>query len=72
MALTVRLERTSRVPHSANGFQDRLDANFGLRQQYGTPNEIQTRDARMKTVWLNRLPMGAWVLRRESNSHIQS
>lgn len=60
MALTVRLERTSRVPHSTNGFQDRLDTNFGLRQHNGTPNEIQTRDARMKTVWLNRLPMGAY------------
>lgn len=60
MALTVGLGPTSRVLHSANGFQDRLDTNFGLRQHNGTPNEIQTRDARMKTVWLNRLPMRAY------------
>ena len=41
------------------GVQDRTDTNFWLRLQYGTPNEIRTRDARMKTVWLNLLPMGA-------------
>lgn len=72
MALTVGLGPTNRVHHSANGFQDRLDTNFGLRQHNGTPNEIQTRDARMKTVWLNRLPMGAWVLGQDLNLYIQS
>ena len=63
MALTVRLERTEPVVNQPNSFQDCLDTNFGLRQHNGTPNEIQTRDARMKTVWLNHLPMGAWALR---------
>ena len=63
MALTVGLGPTSRVLHSANGFQDRLDTNFGLRQHNGTPNQNRTGDARMKTVWLILLPMGAWALR---------
>lgn len=48
------------IPLQVTGFQDQTDTNFWLRLHNGTPNEIQTRDARMKTVWLNRLPMGAY------------
>lgn len=63
-------ETRTLIPLQVTGVQAQTDTDFWLRLHNGTPNEIQTRDARMKTVWLNRLPIGAWALRQESNLHI--
>ena len=53
-------ETRTLIPLQVTGFQDQTDTNFWLRLHNGTPNQNRTGDARMKTVWLNRLPMGAY------------
>lgn len=53
-------ETRTLIPLQVTGVQAQTDTNFWLHLHNGTPNEIQTHDARMKTVWLNRLPMGAY------------
>ena len=67
-APTVGFEPTQ--PFGSIGVQDRSLKPLEYVGIYGTPNEIRTRDARMKTVWLNLLPMRAWALRQESNLRI--
>lgn len=58
MAPTVGFEPTR--PFSPLGIQSQSLKPLEYVGMYGTPNEIRTRDARMKTVWLNLLPMRAW------------
>lgn len=53
-------ETRTHTPLQMTGVQDQTDTNFWLRLHNGTPNQNRTGDARMKTVWLNRLPMGAY------------
>ena len=53
-------ETRTLIPLQVTGVQTQTDTDFWLRLHNGTPNEIRTRDARMKTVWLNLLPMGAY------------